>query len=51
VRPIGGTDVQWAQGNDGEHSWVAAYWTRDELVVHVGGEDVREIEAAISRLL
>jgi hypothetical protein len=45
-RLIGDTKVSWAEGREGPEYWHVAYWTRDELVLHVAG-DPSDIEAMV----
>jgi len=48
-RSIGDTTVSWAEGKDGSEYWYVAYWTRDELVIHVAGRP-SDMEAIIRRV-
>ncbi|HEV7604359.1 MAG TPA: hypothetical protein VGO15_05285, partial [Candidatus Limnocylindrales bacterium] len=48
-RLTGDTTVSWAEGKDGSEHWNVAYWTRDELVLHVAG-DPSDMEALIRRM-
>lgn len=49
ARTIGGTTVLWAEGREEDAVRHVAYWTRDELVLHVAG-DPSDMEAMIRRL-
>ena len=46
---IGDTTVSWAEGKEGPEHWYVAYWTRDELVLHVAGQP-NDMEALIRRV-
>lgn len=48
-RTIGDTTVSWAEGREGPHHMHVAYWTRDDLVLHVAG-DPNDMEAMIRRV-
>jgi hypothetical protein len=45
-RVIGDTTVSWAEGKEAPEHWHVAYWTRDELVLHVAG-DPSDMQALI----
>lgn len=48
-RVVGDVAVSWAEGRDGPLEFAVAYWTRDDLVLHVSG-DRADMEGAILRL-